>query len=93
MVKGTKHSSNLNKGTFTISIDQLSLEKPLLAICKILRLFLNTFIADDKYSLLNRDNLTSPIQTQLSRRQKCFPQFFAASSKSRLNFADFQKKR
>ena len=30
---------------------------------------------------------------QLSRRQKCFPQFFSASSKSRLNFADFQKKK
>ena len=27
----------------------------------------NTFTVDDKYSVLNRDNLTQPIQTQLSQ--------------------------
>ena len=48
--------------------------------------------ADDKYSLLNRDNLTKPIPTQLSRKQKAFFVFFLAFSKSTLNFEHLQKK-
>ena len=48
--------------------------------------------ADDKYSLLNRDNLTQPIRTQLSQKQKAFSQFFIAFSKCALNFEHFQKK-
>ena len=48
--------------------------------------------ADDKYSLLNRDNLTQPIPTQLSQKQKAFSQFFLAFSKCTLNFEHFQKK-
>ena len=49
--------------------------------------------ADDKYSLLNRDNLTQPIPTQLSQKQKAFPEFFFPHSKSTLTFEHFQKKR
>ena len=48
--------------------------------------------ADDKYSLLNRDNLTQPIPTRLSEKQKTFFIFFLAFSKSTLNFEHFQKK-
>ena len=48
--------------------------------------------ADDKYSLLNRDNLKQPIPTQLSQKQKAFSQFFLAFSKSTLTFEYFQKK-
>ena len=48
--------------------------------------------ADDKYSLLNRDNLTQPIPTRLSQKQKAFSKFFLAFSKSTLNFEHFQKK-
>ena len=48
--------------------------------------------ADDKYSLLNRDNLTQQIPTVLSQKQNAFFQFFLAFSKSRLNFEHFQKK-
>ena len=48
--------------------------------------------ADDKYSLLNRDNLTQPIRTQLSQKQKAFFQFFFAFSKSTLNFEHLPKK-
>ena len=48
--------------------------------------------ADDKYSLLNRDNLTQPIPTILSPKQKAFSKFFLAFSKSTLNFEHFQKK-
>ena len=43
---------------------------------KVLKLFVNTFIADDKYSVINRDNLTQPIQNQLSQKQKIFLNFF-----------------
>ena len=53
---------------------------------------MNTFTTDDKYSLLNRDKLTQPIQMQLSQKQKTFSQFFCAFLKSSLNFEDFQKK-
>ena len=55
-------------------------------IHKILRLFVNTLIVDDKHYLLNRDNLTQPIQIQLSEKQKTFSEFFFAFSKSILNF-------
>ena len=48
--------------------------------------------ADGKYSLLNRDNLTQPIPTQLSQKQKAFFEFFLEFMKSKLNFEHFQKK-
>ena len=72
---------------------QLSYKKSLLVICKISRLFINTLSADGKYSLLNRDNLTQPIQMQLSRKQKTFSVFFSAFLKSNLNFEHIQKKK
>ena len=61
-------------------------------ICEILGLFVNTLTVDDKYSLLNRDNLLQHLQVQPSKRQKTFPDFFFAFAKSRLNFESFQKK-
>ena len=61
-------------------------------LCKILRLFFNTLAADDKYSLLNRVNLTQPIQILLSQKQKTLFRFFFAFSKSRLNLKHFQEK-
>ena len=71
---------------------QLNCKKSLLVICKILRLFVNTLSAVDKYSLPNREYLTQPIQVQLSQKQKTFPPFFSAFSKSMLKFEHFQKK-
>ena len=50
---------------------QLSFQMSLLEICKML-----TLAADDKYSLLNRDNSSQPIQMQLSEKQKFFRNFF-----------------
>ena len=70
---------------------QLSFKKSLLRICKKLSLFVNTLTADDKYSLLNRENLTQPIQMELSQKQKPFPQFFSRILKSRWNFQHFQQ--
>ena len=45
-------------------------KKDLLVTCKILRPFGNNFTADDKHYLFNRDNLTQPIQMELSQKQK-----------------------
>ena len=47
---------------------------------------------DEKYTLVNRDNLTLPIQMQLSQKQKTFCQFFTPFLKSRWNFEHFDKK-
>ena len=71
---------------------QLTFKKFLLVICKISRLFPNTLSPDGKYSLLNRDNLTQPIQMQLSRKQKTLFYFFSAFLKSSLKFEHFLKK-
>ena len=68
---------------------QLSCKKSLLVIWESLRLFVNTMSAIGKCSLPHRDNLTEPIQMQLSQKLKNFSGFFIAFSKSRLNFEDF----
>ena len=47
--------------------------------------------SDDKCYLLNRDNLTQPIQTHRSRK-KAFSQCYFAFPKSTLNFAHLTKK-
>ena len=71
---------------------QFNCKKSVLIICKILRLFVNTFSAVDKYCLPNREYLTQPIQVQLSQKQKTFPWFFSAFSESKSNFEPFQRK-
>ena len=71
---------------------QLSWEKSLLFTWKISGLLVNTLPTDKIYPVLNRDNLTIPIQMQLSQKQKTFSEFFAAFLKSRLNFKYFLKK-
>ena len=48
--------------------------------------------AVDKYSLLNTDNLTQPIPTQLPQKLKTFFEIFLAFSKSTLNIEHLQKK-
>ena len=63
---------------------KLSSKKSLLLTCQILGLLLNTLAADEKYPVLNRDNLAIPIQMQLSQKQKTFSRFFAAFLKFRL---------
>ena len=61
-------------------------------IHKILRLFFNTLTVKDKHYMLNRDNLTQPIQIQLSQREKTFCEFFFTFLKSILHFKHLQKK-
>ena len=70
----------------------IELEKSLLVISKILRLFVNTLTADDKYSVFNRENLTQPIHMQLSQKQKAFPQIYFPFLKCILTFERFQQK-
>ena len=64
----------------------------LLAIHKILRLFVTTLTVDENHNLLTRDNLTQAIQIQLSQKQKKFCEFFFAFLKSILNFKYLPKK-
>ena len=64
----------------------------LLVLCKILRLFVNTLTADDKYSFFNRRNLTEPIQILVCQKRKTFFQFSSAFLKSTLNFQYFRNK-
>ena len=66
--------------------------KPLVLTSKILLNLVNTLAADEMYSFLNRDNLTIPIQMQLSQKQKNFSQFLATFLKSKLNLEYFRKK-
>ena len=61
-------------------------------IHKIVRLFVNTLTVNDKHYLLNRDNLTQPIQMQFCQKQKKFSEFFFEFSKSILNFKLLPKK-
>ena len=61
---------------------QLSWKKSLLVICTILGLFVNPLTADDKYSLLNRNNFLQDIQMQLCNYfeiKKYFLNFFVRS--------------
>ena len=67
-------------------------KKCLFVLCKILRLFVNTFTSDDNYSVLNRVNLTQPIHTLLSQKQSTFSEFFSAFLKSKIYFEHFAKK-
>ena len=71
---------------------KFSWKKSLLLAYQILVLLFNTLAADEKYHLLKRDNLTVPIQMQLSQKQKTFSRFLAAIPNSRWNFEHFDKK-
>ena len=66
-------------------------KKSALVLCKILRLSVNTMTADDKSSLLNRDNLTQHIRVILSQKRKIFSEFFSAFLRSILIFELYQK--
>ena len=71
---------------------KLSRKKSVLLTCKILGLLLNTLATDEKYPVLNRDNLRIPIQMILSKKQKSCSQFFDAFLKSRSKSRHFERK-
>ena len=60
--------------------------------CDFLGLLVNTLATDEKYPLLNRDNLTIPIQIHLSEKQITIPQFLVVFLKSILNLEHFETK-
>ena len=64
----------------------------LLLTSQILGRLVKTLPVNEKYLLLKRDNLTMPIQIQLSQKQKTFSQFFVAFLKSGTNFQYLEKK-
>ena len=72
---------------------QIERKKFLLVLCKILQLFAKILTAKDKYSILNRDNLTEPIQMELSKKQKAVFQFLTAFLKSLSYFEYFKYNR
>ena len=54
--------------------------------------FVNTLTAEDKYSLLNRDILTQPIDMPLSHKQKSFSGIDFAFFKFTLSLEHFKEK-
>ena len=77
---------------YWLLLRQLNWKNVLLLTCKILGLFANRLAANDKYSVLNRVNLTIPVEMQLSQKQKNFSQVFSLFLNSSLNFEHFEKK-
>ena len=69
---------------------QLNWRESLLLTCQILGLLPNTFATDEKYLLLHRNKLTTPIQMQLSQKQQAFSQFSAEFLKSTMDFKYFE---
>ena len=55
-------------------------------------MFFNELTVNDRHCLLNRDNLTQPIQMQLGEKQKTFSQFFFGFLICILNFQHLPKK-
>ena len=70
----------------------IQLEKILLRYIQNLK-SVNILSADDKYSLLNGDNLTQPIQIQFSQKQNFFSPIFPCICEIYIKFWNFSKKR
>ena len=72
-------------------VSKLCSKKSLLLTCQILGLLVNTLATDEKYPVLNRENLTILIQMELPQKQKTFSELPAAFLKSRFTFVYFEK--
>ena len=59
---------------------------------EILRLFVNTLTADNKYSGCNVHNFAQQVQTPLSQKQKSLSWFFIELVKCAWNLEHFEKK-
>ena len=75
-----------------ITVKVIELQKSLLDTWKFFRPFLNTLIANDKYSLNSKDKWMQTIQMQLSQKPNIFSELFCAFFEFVLNFEHFQKK-
>ena len=72
--------------SWVITVKVMELQKSLLERWKFFSRFFNTLTADDKYSLISRDNWMQTIQMRLSQKQKIFSEFFSAFFESALKF-------
>ena len=59
----------------SITVKVVALEKVSFSDTENPKTVFNTLTLDDNHYLLNRDNLTQPIQIQLSQKQKTFSEF------------------
>ena len=71
---------------------KLNWKNTVLLWIKILRLFINTLTADDKYSCRNMKNFLQQVQTLLSQKRNTLSGFFIAFQKSAWNLQYFEKK-
>ena len=78
--------------SLVITVKVIELQKSLLETWKFFSCFLNTLTADDKYSLISRDNFMQTIQIHFSQKQKIFSETFSAFFESALNIEHFQEK-
>ena len=69
-----------------------SWKKSVLLTWQVLELLLNSLDADGKYHVLNKNNLTIPVQMQFSQKQKHFSQVLPVFLKYKFNFEYFEKK-
>ena len=96
MLTGSKHCWNQHGTTiiliFPCICDILSWKMSALVWSEILRLFLNTLTADNKYSRCTVHNFAQQVQTPLSQKQKTFSGFFIAFLKCTWNLKHFEKK-
>ena len=96
VLTGSKECGNQHGTTISLSLRELEVngvKKFAFVWSEILRLFVNTLTADDKYSRRNVENLRQQFETPLSEKQKTFSGFFIAFLKCAWNFAHFQKKK
>ena len=71
---------------------KLSWKKTTLLWLKILRLFVNTLTADEKYSFRNMQNFLQQLPTLLSQKRNTLSRFFIAFLKCAWNSEHFKKK-
>ena len=64
---------------------------PALVSSEILRLFVSTLTADDRYIRFNMQNFPQQIQTSISQKQETFSGFFLAFLECASNFGHFEK--
>ena len=64
-----------------------------LVLREIVGVFVITLTADEKYPVQDAENLSIPIQMQLSEKPKSFSQFFVPLLEYQSNFNEFEKKR
>ena len=86
-----KVARNHNYPFFPWISGKLSWKKTALLWSEILRLFANTFTADDKYSCCNMLNFRQQLQTLFSEKRKTLSEFFIEFLKFAWNLEDFEK--